>query len=159
MRVKQSTRIATYAAIAADELGMKPTRAGWGVREKQAQRLARLLEVEERPTNRKPKRGVQALMGRVRVERVEVEEVEIDRTIREIYADMCAVVRSMQEFAAANQPAWIESKLDRYGRGLMVMASPWADYPCPICSTYQVSELGLDRLKEDVNCIIYYAIA
>lgn len=78
MRIKHSARIATYAAIAADELGMKPSRAGWGVREKQAQRLARLLEVEDRPTNRKAKAGKQAITGRTRVERVNVKEVEVE---------------------------------------------------------------------------------
>lgn len=83
MRIKSNAAISAYAAITADELGMKPTRAGWGVREKQAQRFARLLEAEERPTTRKAKRGVQAITGRVRVERarcVELEEVEMEHT-------------------------------------------------------------------------------
>lgn len=80
MRIKSNAAISAYAAITADELGMKPTRAGWGVREKQAQRFARLLEAEERPTTRKAKAGKQAITGRVRVERahVEVEEVEME---------------------------------------------------------------------------------
>lgn len=81
MRIKSNTRIATIAAITADELGIKPSRSGWAVREQQAERFARLLEAEDRPTTRKPKRGVQALRGRVRVERVDVKEVEVEMAV------------------------------------------------------------------------------
>lgn len=69
MRIKHSAAISAYAAKAADELGLKPSRAGWAVRTQQAERLARLLEAEERSTTRKVKAGVQVVMGRVRVER------------------------------------------------------------------------------------------
>lgn len=76
MRIKSNTRIATIAAITADELGIKPSRAGWAVRTQQAERLARLLEAEERVSTHKPKAGKQAIAGRVRVERAEeMEEV------------------------------------------------------------------------------------
>lgn len=81
MRIKHSAAISAYAAKAADELGMKPSRAGWAVRTQQAERFARLLEAEDRPSTHKVKRGVQAIAGRVRVERgrpcVEVDEVEM----------------------------------------------------------------------------------
>lgn len=77
MRVKSNTRIAIIATTIADELGMKPTRAGWGVRAQQAARLERLLEAEERVSTHKPKRGVQAITGRTRVERA-VEEAVIE---------------------------------------------------------------------------------
>ena len=80
MRIKHNAAIAAYANTTADELGIKPSRAGWAVRAEQAERLARLLEAEDRPTTRKAKQGKQAVMGRTRVERarrVEVEEVEM----------------------------------------------------------------------------------
>ena len=160
MRIKHSARITAIANVAADELGLKPSRAGWTIRAEQAERLARILDLQERTTTHKPKRGVQAIAGRVRVARaVRATEVELERPIREIYADMIKIVSSMQEALTENPPAWVESKVDRYGRGLTVMSSPWANYPCPIHCTYDISEEGLNRLKEDVNCIIYYAIA
>lgn len=161
MRIKHNAQIAITATIAADEFGIKPSRAGWAVRAEQVERLARILEADDRPSTHKVKRGVQAVMGRVRVERAEVKEVieADDRPIRVIYAEMLEVVRSMQEFAAANQPAWIQWELDRYGRGLVVMASPWNNVPCPICSTYEISEEGLDRLQEDAGWLLYCAVA
>lgn len=159
MRIKSNAAIAAIAAITADELGIKPSRSGWAVREQQAERFARLLEAEDRPSTHKVKRGVQAITGRVRVERVEVEEVEIDRPIREIYEEMLGIIRSMQEFTTENPPAWIRWELDRYGRGLVVMASPWNNVPCPICSTYEISESGLLRLKEDAGWLLYCTVA
>ena len=78
MRIKSNTAIANVANGAAEELGMKPSRYGWGVREQQAARLARILEAEERPTTRKSKAGKQAITGRVRVERVRCVEVEVE---------------------------------------------------------------------------------
>lgn len=80
MRIKHSVKIAARAAAAADEFGIKPSRAGWAVRAEQVERLARLLEMEERVSTHKPKRGKQAIVGRTRVEWVaeEVETVEAD---------------------------------------------------------------------------------
>lgn len=78
MRIKHNAAIAAIANNAADELGLKPSRAGWAVRAEQLKRLERLLEAEERPTTHKPKRGKQALRGRVRVERVRCVEVEVE---------------------------------------------------------------------------------
>lgn len=153
MRIKHSARIATYAAIAADELGMKPSRAGWGVREKQAQRLARLLEVEDRPTNRKAKAGVQAITGRTRVERVEVEEV-IERPIRVIYAEMVEVVRSIQQSAT---PATVRWSYNRHGCGLTVFCARYSTI-IPSRNTYELSERGLSQLMEDYWSLVYLAI-
>lgn len=69
MRIKHNATIAAHATAIADELGIKPSRAGRAVRAEQADRLARLLEAEERPSTRKTKAGMQSLRGRVRVER------------------------------------------------------------------------------------------
>jgi hypothetical protein len=78
MRIKHSVKIAAAAAAAADQMGLKPSRYGWGVRSEQAERLARMLE-EERPSSRKAKAGLQGLRGRVRVENaIKEDEVEIE---------------------------------------------------------------------------------
>lgn len=81
MRIKSNTRIATISTAAAEELGMKPSRYGWGVRQAQAERLARLLEAEDRVSTRKVKQGKQAIAGRTRVERVNVKEVEVEMEV------------------------------------------------------------------------------
>jgi hypothetical protein len=76
MRIKHDNNARINATVAADELGIKPSRSGWKIRAEQAERLARLLEMEDRPSTHKAKRGKQAVAGRVRVERVEVEVEE-----------------------------------------------------------------------------------
>lgn len=135
--------------IVSEVLAVKASRLAAVAQQQQASRIV-IAEDDVRPTTRKPKAGKQALQGRVRVERArEVEEVETPRSTREIYAEMMDIIREMQRFAAENPPAWVKWELDRYGRGLVVMASPWSNVPCPICSTYCISEEGLARLKED----------
>lgn len=136
-------------AIVAEITGTKASRLAAMAAEQRAERLLR--EDETRPATHKVKRGKQGLPGRTRVERArcEVEEVETSRTVREIYAEMMDIIREMQQFAAENPPAWIRWEMDRYGRGLVVMGSPWDNIPCPICATYPITEEGLAQLKED----------
>jgi hypothetical protein len=134
--------------ITAEVLNTKASRLQAIDRAEQAERLLRMDEA--RPATTKVKKGVQALTGRTRVDRAR-EEVEIEtlRSTREIYAEMMSVIRGMEEFAAANPPAWIRWSFDRHGRGLTVMASPFDNSPCPICATYPISEQGLAQLEED----------